>query len=57
MTESNQAERIINRQLQQNAALQFQLLVTQDELEQARAEIEQLRAEQQPQQDPDATPA
>lgn len=54
MTESNQAERIINRQLQQNAALQFQLLVTQDELEQARAEIEQLRAGQQ---DPDATPA
>jgi cell division protein FtsB len=45
MPEQNQAERIINRQLQQNASLQFQLLVIQDELEQAQAENEQLRAQ------------
>lgn len=45
--DQTQAERIINKQLQQNAAQSFQLLVLSDELEQLRAENEQLKAERQ----------
>lgn len=42
--EPTKAERIINRQVQQIASLQFQLTLLQDDLEQIQAENAELKA-------------